>query len=225
MEKTDKQWREELTPEQYEVLRKGRPSGPSRAATGTRTRTGPIAAPLAVPSSSRPTQVRLRLRLAELHRAGGRTRLIEHARPPRGMDRTEVVLPDAAAATSGTCSTTARRADGDALLHQLVRADVGNVWLGGCRFSPRRGLRRGAEVHAPGEVIYSFEHGLKRDGAGFGAVDLDADAVRAWGFNVNGHIGNWTGKLGTPKTSTPPPVMLNRPLTMNTSPGGAILKA
>ena len=109
VEKTDKQWREELTPEQYEVLRKGKTE---RAFTGRywdahddgMYRCAACGAELfssdtkfesgtGWPSFTEP-------KVAEA----------VELRPDRswGMDRTEVVCRHAAA-TSGTCSTTARR--------------------------------------------------------------------------------------------------------------------
>ena len=106
--KTDAEWREELTPEQYEVLRKGAPSAPSPASTGTTTTTACTAAPAAAPSCSSSD--------TKFDSGTGWPSFTEPAvaeavelREDRswGMIRTEVVCRTAAG-TSATCSTTAR---------------------------------------------------------------------------------------------------------------------
>ena len=92
VEKTDQQWREELTPEQYEVLRKG---ATERAFTGKfwdanedgMYRCAGCGAELFLVGR----EVRLRHRLAELHRAEVAEAVETRADNAWGMNRTEVV--------------------------------------------------------------------------------------------------------------------------------------
>ena len=107
--KTDAQWREELTPEQYEVLRNG---ATERAFTGAllgqpRGRHLPLRG-LRRGAVLVRHEVRLRHRLAELHRAGGR-RGGRAARGPRvGHEPHRGRVPQLRRPPRATCSTTAR---------------------------------------------------------------------------------------------------------------------
>ena len=118
--KTDEEWREELTPAQYEILRKAAPSARSPAPTSTRRRRRVQVRRLRRRAVRLRHEVRLRHRLAELHRPGRR----RDRRAARGrslfMRRTEVICATAAA-TSGTSSPTARARAGSATASTAAR--------------------------------------------------------------------------------------------------------
>jgi len=92
IEKTEQQWREELTPSSSTSAAGRARSGPSPASTGTRRRRAPTVAPAAARRCSIPPQVRLGFGLAELLRAGGRgPRCATETDASHGMVRTEVM--------------------------------------------------------------------------------------------------------------------------------------
>ena len=128
VDKSEQEWREQLTPEQYEVLRK---AGTEAPFTGElRLQQGLRLLPLrglrhgAVRLGH---QVRLRHGLAELHRAGRRRgrRAAAGQQPVHAPHRGRAAAP--AAVTSGTCSTTGPDRPGSATASTRPRS----------RFSPR----------------------------------------------------------------------------------------
>jgi len=111
VEKNEAEWRAELTPMQYAVLREKATERPFSGEYEHEHRAAPISVPAAADAVRIRCQVRFRLRLAEFHAAGVGEHVDEERDISHGMIRTEVLCSKCNAISAMSSRTAPRPPD------------------------------------------------------------------------------------------------------------------